>query len=289
LLGELSLDDLAGLLPESDKQIEELTALLQFPADEIAALLDAKPKRPNGCCLASSHSLSRRNKSSSSSKQSSWRATAHPVGTARRGGSPTSRGTTSRREPMTQTHSKKREEARRLYLTGEMATNAEIAARLKTKPHTIGRWRREEGWDDLRFKIDRRAAEMFVEKIATDRVTLNVRHYRFWDIVLAKLSEDIKAKRTLDVRDMERIAGILDRAQRGQRLAKGMSVAGETEEAIRAEAQAENRRLIDTFIDSIKRNVSDEETRERIRRSILEALPEEEGTGTGDGSDDSVQ
>jgi len=184
---------------------------------------------------------------------------------------------------------KSREEARRLYLTGEVTLNSEIAARLKIKPHTVGRWRREEDWDGLRMKIDRRAAELFVEKIATDRVTLNVRHYRFWDIVLAKLSEDIKAKRTLDVRDMERIAGILDRAQKGQRLAKGMSVAGETEEAIRAEAQAENRRLIDTFIDAVKENVQDEATRERIRQSILAALPEAEDGGAGDGGDAVLQ
>jgi type III secretory pathway lipoprotein EscJ len=36
----MSLDDLAGLLPETDKQIEELHALLEFPAEEIAALLE---------------------------------------------------------------------------------------------------------------------------------------------------------------------------------------------------------------------------------------------------------
>ena len=40
LLNDLSLDDLAGLVPESDKQIEDLHALLEFPAEEIAALLD---------------------------------------------------------------------------------------------------------------------------------------------------------------------------------------------------------------------------------------------------------
>jgi ParB-like chromosome segregation protein Spo0J len=45
LLGELSLPDLAGLLPETDKQLEELEALLQFPAEEIAALLDAEAER----------------------------------------------------------------------------------------------------------------------------------------------------------------------------------------------------------------------------------------------------
>ena len=40
LLGEMSAEDLAGLLPETDKQLEELHALLEFPVDEIAALLD---------------------------------------------------------------------------------------------------------------------------------------------------------------------------------------------------------------------------------------------------------
>ncbi len=40
LLGEMSIDDLAGLLPETDRQIEDLHSLLEFPAEEIAALLD---------------------------------------------------------------------------------------------------------------------------------------------------------------------------------------------------------------------------------------------------------
>jgi len=141
--------------------------------------------------------------------------------------------------------SKTREEARRLYLTGELSTNAEIAARLKVKAHTIGRWRRDEDWDGLRLKIDRRAAKMFVEKIATDRVTLNVQHYRFWELVLAKLAEDLKSKRVLDSRELERVAGILERAQKGQRLAKGMSVNGETEETIRAQSEAEIRHLLE--------------------------------------------
>jgi hypothetical protein len=42
LLGEMNLADLAGLLPETEKQIEELHSLLEFPAEEIAALLDAE-------------------------------------------------------------------------------------------------------------------------------------------------------------------------------------------------------------------------------------------------------
>jgi glycyl-tRNA synthetase beta subunit len=170
---------------------------------------------------------------------------------------------------------KSREEARELFLSGEAETNAEIAARLGVKPHTVGKWRKDEDWDGLRLKIDRRAAELFVEKIATDRTTLNVRHYRLWDLVLANLGESLKANQNLDVRETERVAGILDRAQKGQRLAKGLSLSGETEEKIRAESQAEIRGLIDAFIDSVKVNVEDEGTRERIRKALMEAMPED--------------
>src|SRR5213594_80670 len=45
LLGEMSIDDLAGLLPETDKQLEELHALLEFPAEEIAALLEEEAEQ----------------------------------------------------------------------------------------------------------------------------------------------------------------------------------------------------------------------------------------------------
>jgi ParB-like chromosome segregation protein Spo0J len=42
LLGGMSLDDLAGLLPETDKQLQDLHSLLEFPAEEIAALLEGE-------------------------------------------------------------------------------------------------------------------------------------------------------------------------------------------------------------------------------------------------------
>jgi len=181
---------------------------------------------------------------------------------------------------------KTREEARRLFLTGEMRLNSEIATRLGVKAHTVGLWRRQEDWDGLLLKIDRRAAQMFVEKIATDRVTLNVRHFRFWELMLAKVAEELKAKKAMPVREMERVAGILERAQRGQRVAKGMSANGETEEGVRAQAQMEIRRLIDSFVESVKENVADEETRDRIRRAILESIPGEEVDGTGEPGDE---
>ena len=180
---------------------------------------------------------------------------------------------------------KVREQAFQLFLTGEYVSNSEIAAKLNVKPHTIGNWRKAEDWDGLRLKIDRRVAEMFVERIANDRVTLNVRHYRLWELLLARLAENLKGQRVSDIRELERVAGILERSQKGQRLAKGLSMTGETEEAIRAQSHAEIRRVIDTFIDSVKEHVTDEETRDSIRQHILSALPEEAGAGAGESCD----
>ena len=45
LLGELSVDDLAGLIPEGERQIEDLHSLLEFPADEVAAELEDEAEK----------------------------------------------------------------------------------------------------------------------------------------------------------------------------------------------------------------------------------------------------
>jgi hypothetical protein len=95
-------------------------------------------------------------------------------------------------------------------------------------------------------------------------------------------SEVMKGGGTLDIRDLERLAAIVERAQKGQRLARGLSLSGENEEQIRAAAQAEGRALVDVFIDAIKANVPDEVARERIRQAVLACLP-------ADGADDETR
>ena len=45
ILGEMSAEDLAGLIPENEKQIQDLHSLLEFPADEVAALLDEQAQQ----------------------------------------------------------------------------------------------------------------------------------------------------------------------------------------------------------------------------------------------------
>ena len=127
---------------------------------------------------------------------------------------------------------------------------------------------------------------MFVEKVASDRTELNSQHFKLWGLVVTQLLGALKAANPeKTIRHLDKAAGILDRAQKGQRLARGLALDGQTEEQIRGEAQAEIRHLIDVFIDSVKENVDDEEARERIRRAILDAVPDEEGSGAGDPGD----
>lgn len=179
---------------------------------------------------------------------------------------------------MSKAVTKIREEARRLFLTGQSTSNAEIARHLKVKPHTIGRWRKEENWDDLRIQVSREEAKKLAEQIVTDRIELNVKHFRYWDVLLAHVNSTLKAipPGKARLRDLVELAGVLDRAQKGQRVARGLCLDGQTEEQARAEAQVENRTLIDIFIEAIKQHVPDPEARDRIREAILARMPSEE-------------
>src|SRR6185436_19496015 len=93
-----------------------------------------------------------------------------------------------------------RREARRLFLSGEMETNAEIAAFLKVKPHTIGAWRRQEDWDELRRKAEKNAAEQMAAQVATENTNTNLTHFRVWGIVLTQLVETLAKPDALRVR-----------------------------------------------------------------------------------------
>jgi len=173
-------------------------------------------------------------------------------------------------------HAKRtREKARELYLTGEVSNLAEIARRVGVKPHTVGGWKRDEDWDALRLKIERRAAEQMVERVATERVNLNAQHFKLWGVVLSKLVGTLQTQGLNDdgIKALDKVAGILDRAQKGQRLARGLSLDGATEEQIRAESEATHRSLVDLFMDVVKTEITDEPTRDRIARALLEAVP----------------
>jgi hypothetical protein len=173
-------------------------------------------------------------------------------------------------------HSRKiREDARQLFLTGEVTSISEIARRIRVKAHTVGVWKREEDWDGLRIKIDKRAAEQLVERLASERVNLNAQHFKLWNAVVGRVFAAVQKGQidSSETRDLDRVSAILERAQKGQRLARGLSLDGETEEQIRAEAAAETRHVVDTFLRVIKKEIADPGTRDRIAQAVLELIP----------------
>lgn len=173
-------------------------------------------------------------------------------------------------------HAKKtRERARELYLTGESASIAEIARRVGVKSHTVARWKKDEDWDRLLLRIEKRAAEQLAERIATERVSLNEQHFKGWSVIFSQTFKRVQDGNldTEQIRNLERLAGVLERTQRGQRLARGLSLDGKTEEQLRAEFEAEGRALADLFFDVVKEKVPDERVRDEIARALMERLP----------------
>src|SRR6266850_7434937 len=162
------------------------------------------------------------------------------------------------------THKKKREEARRLFLTHACETNAEIARRLGLKPHTVAKYRKEADWDGLKLSMNRNAARKMAEKLTSDRVSLNVRHYNYYEVALVELASTLKGQGKFTIREVCDVMAAVEKAQKGQRLAKGVGVDDHAEEQIRAEAQAQLHQMIDTFIGAVKENVHDPQACERI-------------------------
>jgi hypothetical protein len=112
------------------------------------------------------------------------------------------------------------------------------------------------------------------EQIPSDHVGLNLKHFRYLEVLLIGVAETLKADTgKLGTREVAEIAGIIEKCQRGRRLARGLSAGGEAEEEVRARAEAENRALVGTFVDAVKEHVPDEIFRETIHAAIMARFP----------------
>jgi hypothetical protein len=97
----------------------------------------------------------------------------------------------------------------------------------RSPPHTAAPYRRDEARDELELKVDRRAADKLAEQIATDRVTLIVRHFNFYEVVLNEITAALKAgRRKFSVGDLAALVAVIEKARKGQRLARALSLDG---------------------------------------------------------------
>lgn len=163
-----------------------------------------------------------------------------------------------------------------LFVTGQVASNAELGRHFSVKPHTIGKWRKDGGWDSFRLKAEEHAAEKLVEEISSERVVVNAKHSKFWDLLTSHLLANLKnmTNGEFDLTQIQKFAAVLERLQKGERLAKDMAT-GLREDEIKAAHAGQMRTLVDTFIQAVKENVNDEQTRDRIATAVWSCLPEE--------------
>ena len=124
------------------------------------------------------------------------------------------------------------------------------------------------------LKIDRHAAEQLAERIASERVSLNATHFRLWGVVVAQLFERLQQGGLSgdEIRNLDKVAGILDRAQKGQPADTGPVLRPVAPgQAARRGGQFRRPHIARRRIDE----VADEETRDRIAQAMMEASPME--------------
>jgi len=121
--------------------------------------------------------------------------------------------------------------------------------------------------------------------IASENVSTNVTHFKVWGVLLKKLIHTLDNPDSEKVRILERQAAVAERAQRGQRIARGLSADGQTEEMIRAEAQADYRALVDAVIEAVHVHVPDEVVREKIAQAVMGKYPRAADDPQDDGSE----
>lgn len=127
-------------------------------------------------------------------------------------------------------YSKKlRRELMQEYLTsGEPL--AEIARKHKIREATLCGWSRAEGWASIREAIETRALEKCIEDAATKLAKHNEKFLKIWDAFLAHVMIGLNTgKEGLPAVELEPLARVAEKAQRGQRVAMNADVPGEYE------------------------------------------------------------
>lgn len=114
-------------------------------------------------------------------------------------------------------------EIKHAYVSTE-ATLAELANKYGPSESQLRKRAAAEKWTDERNKFrtetERKTTEKTVERISDERSEINARHYALWQMVIDKLERALMT--ALEVDEIETLTRALDRAHKGQRLAKEM-------------------------------------------------------------------
>ena len=115
--------------------------------------------------------------------------------------------------------SRSREEALRLFLTGEATTNTAIAARLKVKPRDVAKWRKVQDWKACKGRMLELAHRRLLEQFAP-LTAMSANHLKVWGLMLMAMGTTLASQcETLTKQDLVHLEEGLATASRGIRLA----------------------------------------------------------------------
>lgn len=128
-------------------------------------------------------------------------------------------------------------EAKHTYVTTE-ASLAEIAHKFGTSESQVRKRAAAEKWTDERNRVrtetEQKTTEKTIELVSDDRAQINAAHYAIWGEVIGKLKAALLTALELD--EIDTLTKALERAQKGQRLAKDMVTDRTSTETTGAEA-----------------------------------------------------
>lgn len=114
-------------------------------------------------------------------------------------------------------------EIKHAYVTTE-ASLPEIANRFGTGLSQVKKRAAAEKWTEdrnrFRTETELKTTEKTIELVSDERSQINARHYALWGMVIDKLERALMT--ALEVDEIETLTRALDRAHKGQRLAKEM-------------------------------------------------------------------
>ena len=92
---------------------------------------------------------------------------------------------------------------------------------------TLTRWRREGNWDEEKFELEQEAADRARAELLDELASTQRDHFNMWKLFLWQVAEQLKDSegRPMLIKDhgkLEAYSRVLERAQKGQRVALGV-------------------------------------------------------------------
>lgn len=127
-----------------------------------------------------------------------------------------------------------RNQVRSAFLAGQYPGVPQLAKAFNIPSKTIHQWRSSEGWDELKAQIDTEAKRRLVNKLAEKKSEIDDQHFKLWGAFDAQVFMYMKKaqddKRLIGPKTLDTLSKVLERSQKGRRIACGADASIEVRE-----------------------------------------------------------